>query len=212
MIIKMLNIIPRLIEYVYYKFCFRGFSIHSRIIKPLRIDGKKNIYIGYKCLIQYKSWLAAMPLTGKDVNLTIEDGCVIGHFNHIYATHSIILHKNVLTADKVYISDNLHGYEDIEIPILKQPIIQKGTVEIGEGSWLGENVCVLGARIGKHCVIGANSVVTRDIPDYSVAVGSPAKVIKKYDFNTNSWKKVDSEKDCKESLGGGKFCYFLHVA
>ena len=72
--------------------------------------------------------------------------------------------------------------------ILNQPIRQNGIVEIGEGSWLGHNACVLGASIGKHCVIGANSVVTHDIPDYSVAVGSPAKIIRRYDSTTKTWR------------------------
>ena len=67
------------------------------------------------------------------------------------------------------------------------------TVEIGEGSWLGENVCVLGTHIGKHCVIGANSVVTKDIPDYSVAVGIPAKVIKRFDLESKSWRRIDDK-------------------
>lgn len=169
----------------------RQFGWRSIISHPLRIDGAKNISIGNGCSIQYKTWLAAMPYTGENPKLIIEDGCRIGNFNHIYATKSVILHKDVLTADKVYISDNLHRYEDIDVPILKQPILQHGEVEIGEGSWLGENVCVLGAKIGKHCVIGANSVVTRDIPDFSIAVGVPAKVIKKYDFDSNQWKKVN---------------------
>ena len=84
----------------------------------------------------------------------------------------------------------MHGYEDIETPIKKQPIVQKKEVYIGDGSWLGENVCVIGASIGKHCVIGANSVVTKDIPDYSIAVGSPAKVIKQFDFKENKWVRV----------------------
>ena len=61
-------------------------------------------------------------------------------------------------------------------------------VIIGEGSWLGENVCVCGASVGKHCVIGANSVVTRDIPDYCIAVGSPARVVKRYNFDKNTWE------------------------
>lgn len=68
---------------------------------------------------------------------------------------------------------------------MKQPIIQKGTVEIGEGSWIGENVCIIGAHIGRHCVIGANSIVTKNIPDYSIAVGTPAK---DYDFEKKEWK------------------------
>ena len=63
-------------------------------------------------------------------------------------------------------------------------------VTIGEDSWIGENVCICGASIGKHCVIGANSVVTKDIPDYCVAAGIPAKVIKKYNFEKNSWDRI----------------------
>lgn len=186
----------------FYQISFGRFGFRSIVHKPLRLDGKKRIFIGYGCNVGYKSWLAAMPLTGNLPELVIEDGCAIGNFNHIYATKSVILHKNVLTADKVYISDNLHGYDDVETPIQKQKIIQNRTVEIGEGSWIGENVCVLGAKIGKHCVIGANSVVNKDIPDYCVAVGAPAKVIKRYDCDTNTWQKTDAEKADKESLGG----------
>jgi acetyltransferase-like isoleucine patch superfamily enzyme len=57
-----------------------------------------------------------------------------------------------------------------------------------QGAWLGENVCVIGASIGKNSVIGANSVVTKNIPDYCVAVGSPAKVIKKYNVEKQIWE------------------------
>ncbi len=181
------------LRWLYYWSKFGSFGICSVIKSPLSIDGGKNIHIGSNVCIQYKTWLASLPLTqigGGNSELLIEDGCILGHFNHIYATKSIILHKDVLTADKVYISDNLHGYEDIMTPIRKQPIVQNRDVEIGEGSWIGENVCILGVHIGKHCVIGANSVVTHDIPDYSVAVGSPAKVIKRYNFEKKQWVKV----------------------
>lgn len=188
---------------LYWKLIFKSFGFKSIMKNPLEIDGPRNISIGNDVIIGYKSWLAAMPLTGNNAKLVIEDGCRIGNFNHIYSTRGIVIRKNVLTADKVYISDNLHGYEDIITPIYLQPIVQKNDVEIGEGSWLGENVCVIGAKIGKHCVIGANSVVTKDIPDYSVAVGTPAKVIKQYDFNCNSWKKVDYLSDNQDIIGGG---------
>lgn len=181
----------RLIIRFYYRKIFGHFG-NSTYDSPLRFKGERNIYVGDGVLIQYKTWLEALPLTGYESKLVIEDGCVIGNFNHIYATKSIIIHKYVLTADKVYISDNLHGYADINSPILRQPIVQNREVEIGEGSWLGENVCVLGSRIGKQCVIGANSVVTHDIPDYCVAVGAPARIIKRYDLNTNQWRKTDS--------------------
>ncbi|MCR5226135.1 MAG: hypothetical protein K6E27_02830 [Eubacterium sp.] len=120
----------------------------------------------------------------------INDSTTIGHFSHIVAVHSVTIGKSVLIADRVFISDCSHRYEDVSIPIIKQDIKKLAPVSIGEGSWIGENVCICGASIGKHCVIGANSVVTTDIPDYCVAVGSPAKIVKKFDFEKNEWVKV----------------------
>jgi len=69
------------------------------------------------------------------------------------------------------------------VPIIQQPVKYKGEVVIGKNSWIGENVSIIGAKIGKHCVIGANSFVNSDIPDYSIAVGTPAKVIKKLNID-----------------------------
>ena len=80
----------------------------------------------------------------------------------------------------VYITDCDHEYRNIKIPVIDQGIVQRGQrVSIGEGSYIGINAVIVGnVKIGKHCVIGANSVVTKDVPDYCVAVGSPARVIK----------------------------------
>jgi acetyltransferase-like isoleucine patch superfamily enzyme len=186
-----LNIFKSCLLVVIYKIYARYIGKKVRIYSPLKIDGLKNISIEKNVTIQYKTWLAAVPHTGSDTcHLYIGEGSVIGHFNHIYCTKSIHIGKYVLTADKVYISDNLHGYSDVTVPILKQPIVQRGEVEIGDGSWLGENVCVLGAKIGRNCVIGANSVVTHDIPDYCVAVGAPAKIIKKYNHEERIWEEI----------------------
>ena len=66
---------------------------------------------------------------------------------------------------------------------------QLNEVLIGEGSWIGENVCIIGAFVGKNSIVGANSVVTNNIPDYCVAVGAPARVIKRYDHKDNQWVK-----------------------
>ena len=181
---------------IIYKKSFKGFGKQSRIIFPLNINGFNNISIGRDVYVAYKSWLSALPLTGeKNCELIIGDGTSIGNFNHIYATKSVVIGKKVLTADRVYISDNLHSFEDINIPIIDQPIKQIKIVEIGDGTWLGENVCVIGAKIGKNCVVGANSVVTKDVPDYCVAVGSPAYIIKRFCTNNNIWKKTDKRGD-----------------
>jgi len=99
----------------------------------------------------------------------------------------------VLLARNVYIADHGHAFEDVNTPIMLQGIDHVGEVEIAKHSWLGQNVCVLpGVRIGQHCVIGANSVVTRDVPDFSVAVGAPARIVKRYDHESRRWEKLSS--------------------
>jgi acetyltransferase-like isoleucine patch superfamily enzyme len=71
--------------------------------------------------------------------------------------------------------------------------VQLKDVCIGDGTWLGENVCVIGCSIGRHCVIGANSVVTRDIPDHCVVVGSPARIVKRYSAEQRRWLRTDPD-------------------
>ena len=149
--------------YSYYKLLFNKIGWKTTIVNPLKIQGASNIVLGSMVFIQYKTWLAALPLTKeKIVKLEIGDNSIIGNFNHIFATKSIVIGKGVLTADKVYIADNTHNYHDINSPILNQSIKQLNEVVIGDGSWIGENVCIIGAKIGKQCVIGANSVVNKD--------------------------------------------------
>jgi acetyltransferase-like isoleucine patch superfamily enzyme len=168
---------------------FKSFGKNSRIMFPMKINRAKYIEIGDYVSIHDKAWLDALEVNGTP-RLIIEDYTRIGHFSVISSMRYVRVGKNVLIADNVYVSDNLHGYEDITIPIMDQPIVFKSSVYIGDNSWVGQNVSIIGAKIGKHCVIGANSVVTSDIPDYCVAVGSPARVIKRYNFKTNEWQKT----------------------
>lgn len=177
--------------FIFNKMLFKKFGKKSQIMNSFKIEGHKNIEIGKNVFIGYKSWISSVSFTSESSQLIIGNGCKIGNFNHFYSTKSIIIGENVLTADKVYISDNLHNYDDVTVPIVKQSLKQIGEVFIGDGSWLGENVCVIGAKIGKNCVIGANSVVTKDIPDYCVVVGAPAKIIKRYCFDSFTWRKTD---------------------
>jgi len=99
----------------------------------------------------------------------------------------------VLTGPHVYIADHNHNYLNPNVHIYKQGVLaeENSRVIIGEGTWLGTNVVIVGSvKIGKQCVVGANTVVTKDIPDYSVAVGIPARVIKRYDFEKKKWVKI----------------------
>jgi len=175
---------------ILYRPLFERMGKKSFLIKPLKLSDPQNIRIGNNVSIFHKVWLLTYKVSDKVPELIIDDGATIGHFNHITCVNKVYIGKNVITADRVYISDNLHGYEDIHTPICFQPVYSKGEVSIGDETWIGENVSIISVRIGKHCVIGANSVVTKDVPDYSVVAGAPARVIKKYNDVTGLWEKV----------------------
>lgn len=102
----------------------------------------------------------------------------------------VTIGNDVMLAQNIVVSGLNHGYEDINIPPAKQPV-KTSAITISDKVWIGAN-CVItaGVHIGEHSIIGAGSVVTKSIPPFSVAVGNPARVIKKYNFDTNSWEKV----------------------
>lgn len=110
-------------------------------------------------------------------NVSLESDC------HISAINRVEIGDNVLMASFVYVSDHSHGEVtdgETNIPPLERPLYSKGPIIIGNNVWIGEKVCILpNVRIGDGAVIGAGSVVTKDIPSGSVAVGNPAKVIRK---------------------------------
>lgn len=161
----------------------------NRIFKPLKIDGIQNIHLEDNILIKDFAWLYALKSSeGNKPSLYISSNCEIGHFVHIVAINSIIFEDSVLTADKVFITDGTHKFDNESLPIREQGVEHLKDVVIGSGSWIGENVSILGASIGKQSIIGAGSVVIKDIPDYCIAVGNPARVIKKYDFVKKSWQ------------------------
>lgn len=121
--------------------------------------------------------------------VVIGDRCLIGRGSSVVGHKYIEIGDDVWTGHNVHITDMNHGYEDVDLPISvqNQP---EDPVRIGSGSWLGHNTVVLpGVTIGKHVVVGAGSIVTSDLPDYSVAVGSPARVIRRYSPQ-DGWKSA----------------------
>lgn len=129
----------------------------------------------------------------KGAQLSLGEATEIGRGSTITASHLIVLGPGVLTGPNVFISDHNHEYKDPFRHIYLQGIRMHpdDSVIIGEGTWIGTNAVIVGnVRIGKQCVIGANSVITHDIPDYSVAAGIPAKVIKQYNFEKRCWQTI----------------------
>lgn len=185
------NFIYRKIFNLLFSHSFKHFGKNVSIVSPDIIEGEEYISIDNNVSISSKCWLLAYKQDDVEPHFQICNAVTIGRFAHIVAIKKLVIEKNVLIADKVYISDNIHSYINVDLPIKDQQVEFSGEVIIGENSWIGENVSIIGAQIGKHCIIGANSVVTKNIPDYSVAVGVPAKVIKKYNFKKKIWEKND---------------------
>ncbi|WP_231490813.1 DapH/DapD/GlmU-related protein [Pedobacter sp. Leaf170] len=102
----------------------------------------------------------------------------------------VIIGNDIMLAQNIVISGLNHGYEDINI----SPSVQKVSckeINIADDVWIGANsVITAGVSLGKHCIIGAGSVVTKDVPAFSIAVGNPAKVIKRYNGTSMIWEKV----------------------
>lgn len=151
---------------------------------PNTIFNERYIHIGEGTMLGPDVTLSAGMVPGQeclsDPVVSIGDRCLIGKGSGIVGHFGIVIGDDVWTGHHVYITDQNHGYEDITRPISQQTQPER-PVSIGDGSWLGFGTVVLpGATIGRHCTIGAHSVVTGEIPDHSVAVGAPAKVIRRY--------------------------------
>lgn len=116
-------------------------------------------------------------------NLVIEDDTSFGDNCYITCANTIIIGKNVLIGDNVFITDNFHGKSsksDCNLPPVEREIWSKGPVVVEDNVWIGRNVSIMpNVTIGRGAVIGANAVVTKDIPEFSVVAGSPAKIIRK---------------------------------
>lgn len=162
---------------------FAGFGAGSVICFPVNaIFNEQYIEIGAGTMLGPQISLSAGMVPGQQMVsqpvVSIGDRCLIGKGSGIVGHLQITIGDDVWTGHHVYITDQNHGYADPDLPISKQ-VMPERPVSIGDGSWLGHGTVVLpGATIGRHVVIGANSVVTGTIPDNCVAAGVPARVIR----------------------------------
>ena len=171
---------------------------NARLIRfPFRVRGKNYIKIGKGFTTGFNCRIDAFNhdnLTGYLID--IGENVEINDDVHIAAVERISIGDNVLIASKVYIADHNHGgykgpFQDSPLSTPQSRKIFTDPIVIEKNVWLGEFVCVLqGVTIGEGSIIGAMSVVTKNIPPHSIAVGSPAKVIKRYDFGLQQWIKI----------------------
>ena len=131
-----------------------------------------RLTLGPHCYFEPGVWLTG---TGR---ISIGEGVFLNLNVMVAAKELIEIGDHCMIANGCLITDSNHRYDNMDIPIAWQGYESKGPTRLGDNVWMGVNSSVMsGVTIGRHCVIGANSVVTRDVPDYSIAVGAPARVI-----------------------------------
>lgn len=185
---KFNNYFGLLVSYLYTFWIIPNFKKVGRgsiFYRPLKLIGGKHIAIGDGTAFGKHCVLCAWDKYNKiklNPYIEIGNGSDFGEYNHITCTNKIIIGHNVLTGRWVTISDNSHGtstHEMMEIPPTQRPVYSKGPVIIGNNVWIGDKATILpNVSIGNGAIIAANSVVTKDVPEYCIVAGNPAKIIK----------------------------------
>lgn len=183
------------LRYIYFRLFYRfyhlgwpvGFGKGVSIRNARFISLGNNVFLDNNAVLQLSE--EHLKYGSQKPKVEIEDKVTIGLGTMISAAKHILIKKNVLISQHCFIGDHDHEYKDINTPIRFQGLRNVKPVVIDEGAWIGANVTVCsGVTIGRNSVVGANSVVKNDVPDYAVAVGTPAKIIKRYDHKTKQWK------------------------
>ena len=171
-----------------YKVFFKKFGFFSYIGKPIFLLGTNKISIGNKVRIYPMS---RMEVHGKNSNIVIKDNVSIAQGLHIISGGKLVIESGVLIAPNVFINNMDNDYKEINIPVFDQKQIVKTTL-IGENSFIGIGSCIhAGTILGKQCIVGAGSIVKGVFPDYCVIVGNPARIIKRFDFESKKWKNTN---------------------
>lgn len=189
------GVVKLIFSLLYTKFFFS----QARLIRlPFDIRNKRFVKIGKGLTTGFGCRIEALEIEGSSkpeihIGLNVQ----INDYVHIAAGESVVIGDNVLIASKVFISDINHGSysgDNADSPnsVPNDRTLSTRPVDIGENVWIGENVCIMpGTTIGRGSIIGASSVVTKNIPANCIAVGNPAKIIKKYNFDNNNWERID---------------------
>ena len=201
--LKVKEKIERLHTRLYYMWVKRHFKKIGRVFfhTPAYLHGMQYISIDDGTHVGHRAMICAHkmadvnklhPIQFANDNISIEENpeivigknCNIGDDCNIQSCNSVRLGNGVRLGRKVMINDTSHGdfvREQLDTQPNLRPLHSKGSIVIEDNVWIGEMVCILAnVHIGRGSVIGAGAVVTKDIPPYSLAVGSPAKVIKSY--------------------------------
>jgi acetyltransferase-like isoleucine patch superfamily enzyme len=163
----------------------------SQVVRPFRVTGGRYLSVGRNSFIGREAFIAAYDeYKGQRFKprIHIGSGVYIGSHAYLTAVEEISIEGGCVLSEYVYITDESHGIHPDRGLIMDQPLESKGPVRIGPSCFLGFRCCVMpGVTLGPHCVVGANSVVTKSFPGYVMLGGVPAKVIKVFCPKKDAW-------------------------
>jgi acetyltransferase-like isoleucine patch superfamily enzyme len=165
---------------IHYEFArrraFARWPLHGNALEAFR-EGR--LQIGEHTLLEPGVWITAPG----DARIRIGAGCFFNLGVMVAAQDLVEIGDHCMFANGCFITDGNHRFDDPDVPVPWQGFTSKGPTRIGDNVWAGANVVITsGVTIGKRCVIGANSVVTQDLPDFTIAAGAPAKPVRKIDY------------------------------
>ena len=165
---------------------FGKFGMPSYLGKPIFLKGIRHVFIGKK--VRIFPHLRMETQDGGSIH--IMDDVVISQNVHLTSGGNLVIGKSSLILANVFITNIDHDYTTIGEHVVKQNIVVKDT-KIGDNCFIGMGAAIMpGTVLGKQCIVGANSVVRGIFPDYCVLVGSPAKIVKKYNQESRIWEKI----------------------
>lgn len=169
-----------------YRVFLRRFAMPGYLGRPTFIHGARRITIDSRVRV-FPGLRAEVHGSGK---IHIHENVAIGQNLHVTAMGEIHIGAGTMILPEVLITDIDHDYRDIDASPLDQPFLHSPT-RVGENCLIGMGARIqAGTTLGRGCVVGANAVVRGDFPDHSVIVGAPARVVKKWDRETESWQRV----------------------
>lgn len=174
---------------MFYKILFGKYLLPSYIGKPVFICNFRKIFIHKRVRI-----FPGARIEPVDANssITFEDNVAIGQNLHITSKGALVIGSNTTILENVMITNIDHDYTEIGVHILEQKYISRYT-SIGKNCFIGYGAVIqAGTVLGEQCIVGANSVVRGTFPNYCVLVGSPAKIVKRYDVTDCIWRKTDA--------------------
>ena len=195
---QILGIIYSKCKLLFFK---KNIGKNTYIDKTVNIFGWRHVSVGSDTLIGEQTWINVNKRVEGFEHIKIGNYCYLGRRNLLSSSKELIISDYVMTNNECKFLGSNHVYDNPLEPYISTGTVNDGILKIGVNVWIGAASQVLGAvEVGHGSIIGAGSIVTKDIPPFSIAVGNPCKVIKRYNFQLNQWDKVDNFDSQLESL------------